>query len=73
MSNFKGNYLRVLTPRTIDGVTPRMDGDRLIFKEDHLPMSAKPFLEEQNKNLPEILKKRIEIVSDETVTKTKQK
>lgn len=74
MSLFPGKYLRVLSPRTVDGITPQMENDKLVFKEDHLPLSAKAFLEKQNENLPEILKKRIEIVGGEEVqTKPKNK
>jgi hypothetical protein len=63
--NFKGNYLRVLTPRTTDGVTPQMENGRLVYKEDFLPLSARPHLETQNAKLPEILKKKIEVVTND--------
>lgn len=63
---FKGNYLRVLTPRTTDGVTPEMGEDgRLVYKESFLPHSALKDLNEQNLKLPEILKKRIEVVKND--------
>jgi hypothetical protein len=63
-SLFKGDYLRVLSPRTQDGLNPIMDGDdRRLWKETHLPLSARRELELQNKYLPDILKKKIEIVS----------
>jgi len=62
---YTGNYLRVLTPRTVDGVTPEMENDRLVLKEAFMPLTALRELEEQNKRLPEILRKRIEIVTDD--------
>lgn len=64
--NFKGNYLRVLTPRTTDGVTPQMGEDgRLVYKEDFLPLTSRPFIEKQNEKLPDILKKKIEVVKND--------
>lgn len=62
---FKGNYLRVSTPRTTDGVTPEMKDGRLVYKEDFLPLSALKDLNEQNLKLPEILKKKIEEVRND--------
>lgn len=62
---FKGNYLRVSTPRTTDGVTPQMKDDKLVYKEDFLPLSALKDLNEQNLKLPEILKKKIEVVRND--------
>jgi hypothetical protein len=62
---FKGNYLRVSTPRTTDGVTPLMQNDRLVYKEDFLPLSAEEHLRKQNEKLPEILKKKIEVVKND--------
>lgn len=62
---FNGNYLRVSTPRTTDGVTPQMVDGRLVYKEDFLPLSALKDLNEQNLKLPEILKKKIEVVKND--------
>jgi len=62
---FKGNYLRVSTPRTTDGVTPQMQDGRLVYKEDFLPLTARPDLEKQNEKLPEILRKIIEVVKND--------
>ena len=73
---FQGNYLRVLSPRTVDGVTPLLTDGVLQYKEEFLPLSAKPFLEIQNKELPEILRKKIILVDSsgkETPVKGKQK
>lgn len=78
MSLFKGSYLRVLSPKTTDGRTPMIGADgKVVLKEQHLPISAKRDLEIQNKDLPEILKKKIEIVNGdeefETATTVKEK
>lgn len=61
---FQGKHLRVLSPRTIDGTTPLLVNGMLQYKEEFLPISAKPFLERQNKDLPEILRKKIEVIDD---------
>lgn len=63
---FQGNYLRVLSPRTVDGVTPLLTDGTLQYKEQFLPLSAKPFLDLQNKDLPEILRKKIQVISEPT-------
>lgn len=63
MSFFQGTYLRVLTPQTINGVYPKMGPDgRQLFKETHLPLSARPAMDKLNRKLPEALKKKIEVV-----------
>lgn len=61
---FQGTHLRVLTPRTVDGVTPVLLDGVLQYKEEFLPLSAKPFLETHNKDLPEILRKKIQVIKD---------
>lgn len=72
MSLFKGSHLRVLTPETVDGRTPKMDEDgRIIYKEMPLPLSARRDLETQNKDLPDILKKKIEVVGSVETAKEK--
>lgn len=61
----KGSYLRVLSPKTINGVIPVIGEDgRVAFREDHLPLSAKRAMEAQNGFLPESLRKKIEVVHD---------
>lgn len=70
---FQGKYLRVLTPRTIDGTTPLLFDGMLQYKEDFLPFSAKLFLERQNKDLPEILRKKIEVIDDSAADSAKVK
>lgn len=63
MQFFKEGYLRVITPLTIDGVRPRYDQQgRVMTKETELPLSAKKHLERQNQNLPDYLKKKIEVI-----------
>lgn len=70
MSLFKGSYLRVLSPKTTDGRTPMLDNEgRIVYAETPLPVTAKRDLELQNKDLPDILKKKIELV---TVTSTNE-
>lgn len=77
MSLFKGDYLRVLSPVTINGMTPKMSADgRQEFKEDHLPITAQKMLERKNLKLPPHLRKKIEIVPayrpEPKVTKSKK-
>lgn len=73
-SLFKGDYLRVLSPCTSDGANPVIgDDDQRVWKEAHLPLSARRELELQNKYLPDILKKKIEVVSSSTGKDVKKK
>lgn len=60
-----GSYLRVLTPRTSNGVNPIIVDGQVQYKETSLPMAAKRHLEEQNRKLPDHLKKIIEVVYNE--------
>lgn len=64
----QGSYLRVLSPRTTNGNNLMTDGDRVLYKEEHLPLTAKKYLELQNQSLPAHLKKRIEVVQGNTQT-----
>ena len=69
MTFMQGTYLRILTPETINGVYPKMGPDgRQLFKETHLPLSARPFMVQLNKRLPEALKKKIEVVDSAPVS-----
>lgn len=61
---FKGDYLRVQTPITSDGVSPVVENDRIKYREDHLPVTAKKMLESKNQRLPTSLRKKIEVVSN---------
>ena len=64
---FKGDYLRVVSPITEDGNRPMIDPDTglQMFKETALPVTARAALEDQNRRLPNHLKKKIEYVSSE--------
>jgi hypothetical protein len=66
MSNFQDRpYLRVLTPRTIDGVNPVYDGNmRPKYKESHFELSAKKDLEKENLKLPPHLRHIIKVVGN---------
>lgn len=59
----QGSYLRVLTPRTTNGNNIMVNEDGVLqYKEAHLPMSARPSLELLNRNTPQHLRKKIEVV-----------
>lgn len=63
MSNFKGEYLRIFTPRTTDGINLKMDNQRRpIFKETHAPLSALKNFQRENVGLKDHLKHIIEHV-----------
>lgn len=67
MSNFKGAYLRIETPRTTDGINLKMGPDlRPIFKETHVPLTALKQFEKENIGRPEHLKHRITKVDPDT-------
>lgn len=62
MSNFKGAYLRVLTPRTTDGSTIKYDEfGRIEYKESHFELSARASLEKENMIRPAHLRHLIEV------------
>lgn len=48
---FNGPYLRVLTPKTTNGVIPDTTGGEVQYKESFLPLSAKKQLEKKNARL----------------------
>jgi hypothetical protein len=59
-------YLRVMTPQTIDGTNLKYDAkNRVVEREDHLPLTARKHLERENDQLPAQLRHRIEEVSNE--------
>src|SRR5688572_27401411 len=71
MSDFKGKFLRVLTPRTTNGINLKMVDREIQYKEQHLPITALKPMQAQNARLPEHLRHILEIVGDdgkETVT-----
>lgn len=63
MSLYQGDYLRVMTPETTDGMTPviGLDG-RVVYRQDDLPLSIQKELEKENLKLPMHLRKKIEVV-----------
>lgn len=65
MSYFKGAYLRVETPRTIDGTVPLMIDGVQQYKESHLPLSARKALERRNEKIAPFLRHKIEVVGGE--------
>jgi hypothetical protein len=66
VGNSKGPYLRVRTPITSDGVSLVTENEQIKYREDHLPLSAQKMLEKKNEKLPTSLRKKIEVVSDDT-------
>lgn len=63
LDQHNNSYLRVLTPQTIDGVNLAYDEDKKpIFKETHLPLTAKKYLEIENENRPQQIKHTLEVV-----------
>lgn len=67
---FKGNYLRVLTPRTTNGVVPKLINGEQQWKETFLPITAKKQIEKKNNRLKKNgfsqLVAEIEVIGDET-------
>jgi hypothetical protein len=61
-------YLRVLTPETTDGMNLKYvetrQGTKQVFKETHLPITAKKSLEKENLKRPKQLQHVIEIVGE---------
>jgi hypothetical protein len=65
MSNFKGQYLRILTPQTTDGINLKYDQDNeVVLKETHLPMTARKSIEKRNAIRPKHLQHIIEEVGE---------
>lgn len=48
---FTGPYLRVTTPRTTNGLIPKLNNGQQQFKETFLPLSARKQLERKNARL----------------------
>jgi hypothetical protein len=79
---FTNSYLRVVSPVTEDGNRPKIVNGMPVYKETALPLSAKKMLMEQNRNLPNHLRKTIEevhnsdvqpVVTNESVKNTERK
>lgn len=63
MSNFQGEYLRILTPRTKDGVNLKYDSNlQPTYKESHAPITALKHFEKENAIRPDQVKHIIEHV-----------
>lgn len=68
MQFLKEGYLRVTSPLTIDGVRPKYDQrGQMMYKETELPLTAKKYMDEQNRKLPDHLKKKIEVIKADQV------
>lgn len=66
MSNFKGAYLRIETPRTTDGINLKYENGHVAYKETHVPLTALKQFEKENIGRPEHLKHRITKVDPDT-------
>lgn len=62
MDIFEGPYLRVLTPQTIDGSNVLIQNDKVVYKETHLPLTAKKQFERKNLKLPKHLQHKLEVI-----------
>lgn len=49
--NFKGSYLRVITPKTTNGIIPLIIDGKVQEKESFLPMSARKMIEAKNRRI----------------------
>jgi hypothetical protein len=59
--------LRVVSPVTVDGNRPKIVNGMQVYKETYLPKTARRALENQNKRLPDHLKKKIEPLEEDYV------
>ena len=64
---FPKGTLRVVSPVTEDGNRPKIVDGMPVYKETFLPKTAKRALERQNNNLPNHLKKKIEVLEEDYV------
>lgn len=72
MSYFPGDYLRILTPQTTDGVNLKYGVDQKpVYKEMHLPLSARKQMEKKNEKRPLHLRHIIEHVTTALPVKPK--
>ncbi len=67
MQKFKGDFLSVRTPKTTDGVLPKIVDGKQQYKTTSLPLTAKKHLERMNKKLPDHLKMTWEVMRNEPV------
>lgn len=74
MSNFQGDYLRILTPQTVNGIVPEMKNGQQVYKESHAELGARKEFEKENLKLPDHLKHILEdVVTGFGVTTKKQR
>lgn len=64
---FPKGTLRVVSPVTVDGNRPKIVDGMQVTKTTFLPKTAKRALENQNKRLPEHLRKKIEPLEEDYV------
>lgn len=64
---FPKGTLRVVSPVTVDGNRPKIVDGMQVTKTTFLPKTAKRALENQNKRLPEHLRKKIEPLDEDYV------
>lgn len=64
---FPKGTLRVVSPVTVDGNRPKIVDGKQVYKETYLPKTAKRALDNQNKRLPEHLRKKIEPLDEDYV------
>lgn len=67
---FPKGTLRVVSPVTEDGNRPKIVDGMPVYKETFLPKSAMRNLQRQNDRLPNHLKKKIELLTDDYVEPT---
>lgn len=48
---FTGPYLRITTPRTTNGIIPKLQNGQQLSKETFLPLSARKQIEKKNARL----------------------
>lgn len=69
---FPKGTLRVVSPVTVDGNRPKIVDGMQVYKETYLPKTAKRSLDNQNKRLPEHLRKKIEVLGEDYVQPTQE-
>lgn len=48
---FTGPFLRITTPKTTNGVIPKLENGQQVFKESFAPLSARKDFEKKNQRL----------------------
>lgn len=65
---FTGPYLRVLTPRTTNGIVPLIIDGEQQYREDFLPLTARKQLESKNTRLVKSGNKHLVAIIEEVGT-----